>query len=201
MARFAVRRFTTRALCPICSDAEQPQSSLLLPHVGFHPPCQEVKFNTPAFLGLDRENSQSIGPRFLADNDPNYLSQGLSCLCSNVEKLVGALYTLTNCANQRLLAFSYEELFDGNPLNYRRFIRHFDAYIARDVVDMADRLNFLISPCTGEAKESIADCILARSPDLSYYEVRIILEVNFAQEHDIVSVYVRKLHRGFTHLL
>ena len=61
---------------------------------------------------------------------------------------------------------------------------------------MADRLNLLISSCTGEAKESIADCILARSPDLGYYEARRILEVNFGQEHAIVSAYVRKLTEG-----
>ena len=97
--------------------------------------------------------------------------------------------------NQRPLALSKEELFDGNPLNYRLFIRHFDAYIARGVADMADRLS-LISSCTGEARESIADCILARSPDLGYNEARRILEVNFGQEHAIVSAYVRKLTEG-----
>ena len=181
---------------PFVQTPEQPRSSLLRPRVGFHPPCQEVEFDTPAFSGLDRENSQSVRPRFSADNDPNYLSQGPSSSCSDVEKLVGALYTLTNRVNQRPLALSKEELFDGNPLNYRRFIRHFDAYIARGVVDMADRLNLLISSCTGEAKESIADCILARSPDLGYDEARRILEVNFGQEHAIVSAYVRKLTEG-----
>ena len=181
---------------PFVQTPEQPRSSLLRPRVGFHPPCQEVEFDTPAFSGLDRENSQSVRPRFSADNHPNYLSQGPSSSCSDVEKLVGALYTLTNRVNQRPLALSKEKLFDGNPLNYRRFIRHFDAYIARGVVDMADRLNLLISSCTGEAKESIADCILARSPDLGYDEARRILEVNFGQEHAIVSAYVRKLTEG-----
>ena len=155
MARFAVRRFTTRALRPICSDREQPQPSLLLPHVGFHPPCQEAEFNTPAFSGLDRKNSQSVRPKFSADNDPNYLSQGLSCSYSDVKKLVGALYTLTNCVNQRPLLLSNEELFDGNPLNYRRFMRHFDAYIARGVVDMVDRLNFLISRVLEKQKRAL----------------------------------------------
>ena len=181
---------------PFVQTPEQPRSSLLRPRVGFHPSCQEVEFDTPAFSGLDRENSQSVRPRFSADNDPNYLSQGPSSSCSDVEKLVGALYTLTNRVNQRPLALSKEELFDGDPLNYRRFIHHFDAYIARGVVDMADRLNLLISSCTGEAKESIADCILARSPDLGYDEARRILEVNFGQEHAIVSAYVRKLTEG-----
>ena len=103
---------------PFVQTPEQPRSSLLRPCVGLHPPCQEVEFDTPAFSGLDRENSQSVRPRFLADNDPNYLSQGPSSSYSDVEKLVGALYTLTNCVNQRPLALSKGELFNGNLLNY-----------------------------------------------------------------------------------
>ena len=54
------------------------------------------------------------GDRFLADIDPNYLSRAPSDCSSEIEKLVGALCILTKCVNQRSLALSKKEMFEGN---------------------------------------------------------------------------------------
>ena len=84
-------------------------------------------------------------------------------------------------------------MFDGDPLRYKYFIRHFDAYTARGVINMSVLLDLLISSCTGEARESIADCIMARTPELGYLEARKILETQYGQEHSIVTAHVRRL--------
>ena len=61
---------------------------------------------------------------------------------------------------------------------------------------MSVRLDLLISSCTGEAREGIADCIMARTPELGYLEARKILEMQYGQEHSIVTAHVRRLTEG-----
>lgn len=116
---------------------------------------------------------------------------------SNVQALIDAMYQLTSQLNSRpVRPIDSRELFNGDPLRYKRFVRHFDAYTARGVVDKAVLLDLLISSCTGEARECIADCILARTPELGYFEARRILELQFGQEHSIVTAHVNGLTGG-----
>ena len=61
---------------------------------------------------------------------------------------------------------------------------------------MSIRLDMLISSCTGDARDSIEDCIMASSPEAGYFEARRILEMNYGQEHAIVEAYVSKLTEG-----
>ena len=84
--------------------------------------------------------------------------------------------------NRRNTPFlSKEDMFSGNPLAYRRFIKHFDAYTAKGVANMAERLDLLISSCTGEARANISDCIMALNPELGYFKACRILESLYGQ--------------------
>ena len=96
---------------------------------------------------------------------------------------------MTSRINRRQLV-SQEELFAGNPLHYKRFIRHFVAYTTRGVVDTYVRLNLLISSCTGEGRKDIADCILENSPEEEYFKALRILPMYYGQEHALVDAYV-----------
>ena len=90
-----------------------------------------------------------------------------------------------------------EDLFDGDPLQYRRFIRRFNSHTARGIVDKAVRLDLLISSCTGEARKNIEDCVMVSTPELyGYLEAKKILKTWYDQEHSIVNAYVRKLTEG-----
>ena len=116
---------------------------------------------------------------------------------SDIQNLIEAMHVMTSQISRRNAApLSKEDLFSGDPITYRRFVKHFDAYTARGVVDMAERLDLLISSCTGEARANISDCIMARSPELGYFEARRILESLYGQDHTVVSAYVNKLIEG-----
>ena len=107
------------------------------------------------------------------------------------------MHAMTSEINRRNAPpLSKEDLFSGNPLTYRRFIKHFDAYTAKGVADMVERLVLLLSSCMGEARANISDCIMVRSPKLGYFEARRILESLYGQEHTIVNTYVNKLLEG-----
>ena len=89
-----------------------------------------------------------------------------------------------------------KQMYDGNPLRYRRFMRHIGAYTSRGVVDRSVRLDLLIPSCTAGPRDSIADCIMARTPELGYVEARKILETQCGQEHAIVTAHVKRFTEG-----
>ena len=61
---------------------------------------------------------------------------------SDIQSLIEAMHAMTSQINRRNAPpLSKEDLFSGNPLTYRRFIKHFYAYTAKGVADMAERLD------------------------------------------------------------
>ena len=116
---------------------------------------------------------------------------------SRVSELIDALSIMTNSINRsQTRPVQGDDLFYGDPIDYRRFIRYFETYTIRGVHDSATRLNLLISSCAGEAKESIVNCIMCDSPDVGYWKARHILEENFGQIGGIINAYVKKLTEG-----
>ena len=116
---------------------------------------------------------------------------------SRVSELIDALSIMTNSINRsQTRTVRGDDLFYGDPIDYRRFIRYFETYTIRGVHDSATRLNLLISSCAGEAKESIVNCIMCDSPDVGYWKACHILEENFGQIGGIINAYVKKLTEG-----
>ena len=114
-----------------------------------------------------------------------------------VPQLIDALYSMTSSVNQRnSRPLAKEDRFSGDPVKYRRFIKQFETYVVRGIHNSADKLDLLISSCTGEARENIADCILASSSEIGYLEARRILEINYGQSHIIVDAYVKTVTEG-----
>ena len=133
---------------------------------------------------------QPRGRPVVADGHAPYDSQTLHQNDQSMQGLVDALYLMTSQINRRqVVPQDKRELFAGDPLHYKRFIRHFDAYIARGVVDMSVCLDLLISSCAGEACKNIENCIMVNSPEEGYFEGRTILQMYFrrrrGQEHAI----------------
>ena len=74
-----------------------------------------------------------------------------------VPQLIDALYSMTSSVNQRnSRPLAKEDRFGGDPVKYRRFIKQFETYVVRGIHNPADKLDLLISSCTGEARENIA---------------------------------------------
>ena len=149
---------------------------------------------------LNNHSASHLQPRgrpVVANGHAPYDSQTLHQNDQSMQGLVDALYLMTSQINRRqIVPQDKRELFAGDPLHYKRFIRHFDAYTARGVVDMSVRLDLLIFSCAGEAHKNIENCIMANSPEEGYFEARRILKMYYGQEHAIVDAYVNKLTEG-----
>ena len=85
--------------------------------------------------------------------------------------------------------------FDGNPVNYPRFIENFRVNIEEREQDPKAQLAYLIQFCTGVAKEAISNCVML--PDhQGYQRAKQILYNSFGQNHIITRAYVNKVTNG-----
>lgn len=85
--------------------------------------------------------------------------------------------------------------FDGNPMNYPRFIENFRVNIEGREHDPKERLAYLIQFCTGEAKEAISNCVIL--PDYEgFVRAKEILYNSFGQTHIIIHAYINKVIKG-----
>ena len=68
--------------------------------------------------------------------------------------------------------------FDGNPVNYLKFIKQFEYYVETKGVDLGQRLLQLMHYCRGRTREAIGECILLppmqHMPELDEFFERII---------------------------
>ena len=152
--------------------------------------------NTANYMNKERRDGLVFNHQH-EGSPSNYARENNSLDRHGVNDLTNALFLMSSQINRKQAAHvDKRDLFDGNPLQYKRFIKHFDSYTARGVVDMSIRLDMLISSCSGDARDSIEDCIMASSPEAGYFEARRILEMNYGQEHAIVEAYVSKLTEG-----
>ena len=76
----------------------------------------------------------------------------------NVDQLV---QSLTSALNVRFIMPKTEILtFDGNPIEYWKFIHNFEVSIVGLTDDPRKKLSYLIQYCKGEAREVIENCCI-----------------------------------------
>ena len=82
----------------------------------------------------------SRSPRCLdyQEKNPNNWQEG--CNQATIDDLIGAMHLMTSQINRLAQPPDRKKMFDGDPLKYKHFIRQFDAYTARGLVDMSVRL-------------------------------------------------------------
>ena len=85
--------------------------------------------------------------------------------------------------------------FDGNPMNYSRFIENFKINIEEREQSQRVRLAYLIQFCIGTAKEAISNCVMLPEQE-GYAKARKILHNSFGQSHIITSAYINKVTKG-----
>lgn len=85
--------------------------------------------------------------------------------------------------------------FDGNPINYPKFVENFKTNIEAREESPAAKLSYLIQFCTGVAKEAISSCVML-PPEEGYKRARQILEDNFGQGHIICRAYINNITKG-----
>ena len=85
--------------------------------------------------------------------------------------------------------------FDGNPVDYPRFIKNFETNIERKIIDNSTRLSYLIQYTLGIAKEAIQNCVILPEEE-GYFKDKEILKKNFGQKHNIVRTFIEKVITG-----
>ena len=81
--------------------------------------------------------------------------------------------------------------FTGDPTNYIRFIKTFEANVESVIKDYNRRLLLLIQHCEGEPK--IEFCLML-DPRRNYLHAKSILKNNFGKKNQIARVFIDKLH-------
>ena len=82
-------------------------------------------------------------------------------------------------------------IFDGNPVDYRSFIRAFESLIESRTCNSTERLYYLEQYTTGDVKELIKSCHHLH-PDVGYEEARKLLKKKFGNEYRVASAYESK---------
>ena len=82
-------------------------------------------------------------------------------------------------------------VFDGDPMNYRTFIRAFESLIESRSVSSVDRMYYLEQYTSGDVKELVRSCHHL-PPDEGYDEARRLLKKKFGDEFRIASSYETK---------
>ena len=83
--------------------------------------------------------------------------------------------------------------FTGDPTNYNRFIRIFEANVDSVTKDSNRGLLLLIQHCEGESKKLI-EFYLIPDPQKVYLHVKSILKDNFGRKNQIARAFIDKLH-------
>ena len=103
-----------------------------------------------------------------------------------------AISSLLNQQKRSLLPQSTLPCFEGNPLEYRSFIRAFECRIAERTDDFSERLNFLDQFTRGKPN-TIVRSYMNIDPEKGYKEARRALERKYGNEHKISVAYLEKL--------
>ena len=82
-------------------------------------------------------------------------------------------------------------VFDGNPFDYRSFIRALESLIESRTCNSTERLYYLEQYTTGDLKELIKSCHHL-PPDVGYEEARRLLKKKFGDEYRVASAYESK---------
>ena len=85
------------------------------------------------------------------------------------------------------------DIFYGNPLDFKYFLKTFEEVVETKIEDCRGRLIRLIQFTSGEAKDLIQGCIHLES-DLGYQQAKQLLTKRFGDPYRILSAYRNKLH-------
>ena len=103
-----------------------------------------------------------------------------------------AISSLLTQQKRSLLPQSKLPFFDGNPLEYRSFIRAFESRIAERTNDCSERLNFLDQFTRGRLND-IVRSYMNIDPVKGYEEARRAMERRYGNEHKIATAYMDKI--------
>jgi hypothetical protein len=87
------------------------------------------------------------------------------------------------------------EPFDGSHQDFHRFIRIFESNIAEKLIDVSQKLSYLMYYCRGKAKDAIQHCALLPK-ETGFSEAMEILRTQFGRPHDIIRAVTKGVLYG-----
>jgi len=85
--------------------------------------------------------------------------------------------------------------FDGDPMEYWKFVRNFQALVDDKIDHSSTKLSYLLQHCQGKARRLIETCSRKR-PDEGYGEARWLLKANVGRPYMIAHACVKKATEG-----
>ena len=158
----------------------------LSPHgsFGITPPRMPQNLNF-----MNQNPSFGSAPPMMPQNQ-NFMNQNpMFQLLANQQNMMQCM------ANAFLMPKPDMMKFDGNPLNYWRFIRNFDETIHNKASTENEKLNFLLQFCEENVKQILRNCVLM-NPLQGYYEARRILHERFGDPYVIACASVADVTEG-----
>lgn len=131
-------------------------------------------------------NNNSVPVNFIEERRSDV---GVSSIETAFQRIASSLHDGFNLPKPELFTFN------GNPIDYCKFIKNFETNIESRVSDNQQRLSYLIQYCVGEAKSSIEDCVLLDSYE-GYKRAKSILYSRYGRPHVIARTYIDKLVFG-----
>ena len=87
------------------------------------------------------------------------------------------------------------QVFSGDPVDYRDFIRAFEHLIESKTTSPSARLYYLIQYTTGPVQDLMKSCLSMRE-DEGYMAARKLLKEHYGQNYLIAAVHVQRLIDG-----
>jgi hypothetical protein len=128
--------------------------------------------------------------------EPGYSEQLQRVLQRQQESLITMAQTLGTSISRGFEMPKRDYMtFDGNPMNYPRFMENFRVNIEEREPNSQAKLAYLIQFCTGIAKEAISNCIILPGHE-GFRRAKEILYNSFGQSHIIIHAYISKVIKG-----
>ena len=169
-------------------DSSCPRDTHPVPNV-LYPSASQV-YQSPDSASLGRDISE-LRPNVTFNQEPqiNSEQQWYMLQQRNNEAMVAANFQLAAAMSLPKVEVSR---FKGDPMEYKSFVKAFDARIESKIANSADRLYYLNQHLVGEPKELIGGCLYLE-PDLGYSEARKLLDSEYGDSYKISTAYVKKV--------
>lgn len=114
-----------------------------------------------------------------------------TAICNLLQRQNEITTLLINQQTSHLLPPREIPYFDGDPLQYRLFIRAFEHCVERNTSNKGDCLYFLEKYTRGQPRELIRSC-QHMAPDRGYAKAKQLLQEHFGNEYKITAAYTEK---------
>ncbi|KAK0131615.1 hypothetical protein N1851_033674 [Merluccius polli] len=143
----------------------------------------------------DNDNSRHMNPPVQFTNRPDSSAQSnieTAAICDLLHRQNEITALLVEQQTSHLLPPREVPCFEGDPLQFRSFVRAFVHCVERNTRNKGDCLYFLEKYTKGQPKDLVRSC-QHMAPDRGYERAKYLLEQHFGDEYKISAAYMEKV--------